>query len=91
MNILSFEQKIANIANEICNNAKTMFHVIENNNLGESVENATKLIDPRISNNWETMYGLSIIPLLCITYINLVEKIINGAAIIIICYIYNIN
>jgi hypothetical protein len=56
--------------------------VIENNNRGESVENATKLIDPRISNNWETIYGLSIIPLLCITYINLVEKIINGAAII---------
>ena len=55
---------------------------MENNNHGESVENATKLMEPRISSNWETMYGLSIIPLLCITYINLVEKIVNGAAII---------
>ena len=70
------------MANVICISAKTIFHVIENNNRGESEENATKLIEPRISNNCEVMYGLSIIPLLCITCINLVEKIINGAAII---------
>ena len=73
---------MAKIANVICNNANTIFQVMENNNRGESVENATKLIEPRISSNWETMYGLSFIPLLCMTYINLVEKIINGAAII---------
>ena len=73
---------MAKMAKVICNNAKTIFQVIENNNRGESDENATKLIEPKISNSWDTMYGFSIIPLLCITYINLVEKIINGAAII---------
>lgn len=49
--VLIFEKRMAKIANVICNNANTIFQVMENNNRGESVENATKLIEPRISSN----------------------------------------
>ena len=47
----NFEKRMAKIANVFCNNANTIFQVMENNNRGESVENATKLIEPRISSN----------------------------------------
>lgn len=97
--VLIFEKRMAKIANVICNNANTIFQVMENNNRGESVENATKLMEPRISSNWETMYGLSFIPLLCMTYINshhlgqlaipIVVTIVN--LYIIICYVFNSN